>query len=310
MLKEHKQTVGAIMVLFKPDWEVTVKAINALAPQVDELCVVDNTPAADNSSYCSGFPNIHYIPLGENRGIAAAQNVGIQHFIDLGYDFVVFSDQDSTSPENTVSELLKVHNILSENGVKIATVGTRAINKQTGKPYPPKSKEIGSVYDRDAVAIDDLTECYSVISSMSLTSTKSLTAVGGFDESLFIDGVDHEWCWRAWHKASLRSFIAEKAIIYHMLGEGDKSLAGKAISIPSPFRTYYQFRNFIWLYHRASTPKFWKNKNLKKFIIKFFYFPLFVKPRAKYLCNIINGIKDGFKHKQNGSWPNFQQKNA
>ena len=60
------------------------------------------------------------------------------------------------------------------------------------------------------------------MSSISLIPCKVFNIVGGFDESLFIDGVDNEWCWRAWHKCGLRSFIVEDAEIGHMLGEGDR----------------------------------------------------------------------------------------
>lgn len=304
--------IGAIVVLYNPDINTTLPALKSLSRQVDRLCVVDNTPGDASCDALSDIPDLKYIHLGKNVGIAAAQNIGIKYLIEQGFDFVLFSDQDSVAPGNVVDELKRAYDILSERGIAIAAVGTRAINKQTGTPYPPKSKELGRVCELGSnAAFDDLTECYSVISSMSLTSTKSLKMVGGFDESLFIDGVDHEWCWRAWHKANLRSFIAEKAKIYHMLGEGDKKLGGRDIAIASSFRIYYQFRNYLWLCRRDSTPKFWKRKHFIKYAIKSIYFPLFVSPRIKYLKNIWRGIFDGlFKYNKNlKTWPDFQQKN-
>lgn len=305
--------IGAILVLYNPNWETTKIVIKSLTSQVDLLTIVDNTPDADHSSLLSSFKNTHYIPLKENIGIAAAQNIGIKYFINRGFDFVLFSDQDSVVPDNVVEELKRAHDILNELGIAIAAIGTRAINKQTGTPYPPKSKELGRVCElTDSSISDDLTECYSVISSVSLIPTKSLLSVGGFDESLFIDGVDHEWCWRAWHLHKLRSFIAEKAKIRHMLGEGDKKLGGRDIAIASSFRVYYQFRNYLWLCRRKSTPKFWKRKHLLKYAIKSVYFPLAVSPRITYLKNILRGIFDGlFNYNKNiKSWPDFQQKNV
>lgn len=303
--------IGGIMVLYRPDWDTTGKAIATLAAQVDELCIVDNTPDTDNTPNLPASENITYIPLKENRGIAAAQNIGVRHFLDKDFDFVLFSDQDSEAPAGIVSELLNGHKILEEQGIKIATVGTRAINKQTGKPYPPKSKELGLPIEmKGDNTPPDITECYSVISSMSLTSTISLRLVGGFDESLFIDGVDHEWCWRAWHMKRLRSFIVETAKINHMLGEGDRKIGNKEISIASAFRVYYQFRNFLWLRDRDYTPKFWIKKNDPKFLVKTIYYPLFVKPRKLFLKNILRGIKDGLRQaKTEERWPSFQQEN-
>lgn len=67
-----------------------------------------------------------------------------------------------------------------------------------------------------------------------------------FDEKLFIDGVDNEWCWRAATKG-YRFYIAENARIRHMLGKESRKIGNKDISISSEFRIYYQFRNYIWL---------------------------------------------------------------
>lgn len=76
------------MVLYNPDFEVT-KALSSLASQVDQICVVDNSPS-DHSEVLGGYESVEYKPLLKNVGIAAAQNIGIRHFIDLGYDFVLF----------------------------------------------------------------------------------------------------------------------------------------------------------------------------------------------------------------------------
>lgn len=305
-MKDNKKQTGAVLVLYKPDWKVTEKAIESLRNQVDRLCIVDNTPGVDLSDKFYDDSIISYIPLGDNLGIAKAQNTGIQHLIDEGFDYILFSDQDSLAPSGVVTKLLDAHRRLSENGIKVGAVGTRAINKQTGLPYAAKSKELGAPKE---LKDDNITECYSVISSISLISADAFSEVGGFDEALFIDGVDHEWCWRAWHRSGFRTFIAEDAKIDHMLGEGDRSLAGKSVAIPSSVRTYFQFRNFFWLKKRDYTPAFWIKKNSVKYLVKAFYFPIMVAPRKKFLINIAKGIKDGLNPKTlTSSWPNFQVK--
>lgn len=131
------------------------------------------------------------------------------------------------------------------------------------------------------------------MSSISLIPCKAFSIVGGFDESLFIDGVDNEWCWRAWHKCGLRSFIVEDAEISHMLGEGDRNFFFKKVAIASSARVYYQFRNYLWLCRRDYVPKFWKKKNGIKYLVKLFYFPICVAPRAMYLRRIVHGVIDG-----------------
>lgn len=302
--------IGAIVVLYNPDFSITRKALESLKNQVDKICVVDNS-FENHLIELKEFCDVEYISLKKNVGIAAAQNIGIAYFIQEKFDFIIFSDQDSIAPEGVVDKLYNAYFALQTHGYKVGITGTRAINRQTGKPYPPKSKEFAFIPGHIIGYDSDLTEVYSVISSISLISTISLVELGGFDESLFIDGVDHEWCWRAWHHAQLRSFIVEDALISHQLGEGDKKFASKEIAIASPFRVYYQFRNYLWLCRRDYVPSFWKKKHLLKYMVKFFYFSLCVSPRMKYAKNILKGIYDGlFKYKKYIEWPTFQQENA
>lgn len=276
------------MVLFKPDWEVTVKAINALAPQVDELCVVDNTPAADNSSHFRGFPNIHYIPLGENRGIAAAQNVGIQHFIDLAYDFVVFSDQDSTCPENLIDGLLNDFHLLKGNNYPIGLIGPAPINRKTGIPYENKKKYIDTFNLNNHTFI----ESESIISSFSLVPTINFIKTGLFFEELFIDFVENEWCFRLKNKLGLSAFISKRLKIEHELGYSKKFL-GRNISISSPFRLYFQIRNFFWLKKLPYTTKAWKKQTSSKLILKLLYYPIIPRERVRYIQSIWHALRDG-----------------
>lgn len=300
----EKQKIGAIVVLYNPDLELLTPALYSLLSQVDEICLIDNTPLQNISQKFARISQIHYIALGENKGIAAAQNIGIKYFINKNFDFVIFSDQDSYTTEGVVNKLMDAYILLNNKGVSIAAIGTRAINKQTNTPYPSKSKELEKPRE---VPLGNITECYSIISSISLVPIAAFKLVGGFDEGLFIDGVDHEWCWRAWHTNKLRTFIANDAKITHMFGEGDKRLGTRTVAIASPFRVYYQYRNFIWLKRRDYTPKYWIKKNAVKYLIKLFYFPLMVQPRTSYLRNIIKGIRDGVVKVDEILWPYFNK---
>ncbi len=295
--------VGAIVVLYNPDFTVTRNALSSLVDQVDQVCVVDNS-LSDHTEELSRFPSVEYKPLLKNIGIAAEQNIGIRYFIDLGYDFVLFSDQDSIAPGNVVDKLLENYQALKEAGIKVGAVGTRAINRQSGLLYVDKSNEIRVINKRALSNSSNVTECYSIKSSISLILCKAFNIVGGFDESLFIDGVDNEWCWRAWHKCGLRSFIVEDAKISHMLGEGDRCFFWKKVAIASPFRVYYQFRNYLWLCRREYVPRYWKKKNGMKFFVKLFYYPICVAPRAMYLRCIVHGVITGLNPAKS-NWPIF-----
>lgn len=301
-----KPLIGAVMVLYHPDFDVTGKAIDALLPQVDLLCLVDNTPGSDSSRRFRDCSDIVYVPLGDNRGIAAAQNEGIRRLLERGVGFILFTDQDSLPEPDVVKYLTDAYSLLSGKQIAVAAIGTRAYNCETGRPYAPKSRETGIPPELKDMSDCGITEAYSVRSSISLLPVEALRLNGGFDEALFIDGVDHEWGWRAWHFHGLRSFLVEKARITHHLGEGDRRLGTHKVSIPAVFRVYYQFRNYLWLRRLDYTPSAWKHTHALKYTVKSFYFPIMVSPRLKYLKNILKGIHDGLRTRHpSDSFPRF-----
>lgn len=281
--------IGAIMVLYRPDIQQTLKAAESLAGQVDELCIVDNTPGQSQSTVFDRLPSVSYIYLGDNRGLAAAQNVGIRHLESHNIDYILFSDQDSLPPADMTDRLLKAHNDLESAGVKVAAVGPMPRQRTTGKPTFDKwnlrfRKNLGG---REVMCMD------YIISSGSLMRATTLNQVGPMLESLFIDGVDSEWCWRAGHFHGLQSFIIPEVTMTHMMGEDTGRQ--RSIRIPTPFRVYYQFRNYFKLLVYPHTPTWWKIKNGIKYTVKAFYYPLFLKPRGQFAKRIAAGIRDGLK---------------
>ncbi len=288
---------GCVIITFNPDIEVLRNNIKKWIQQGVDVVIVDNSPERTAADFPE--PEVHYIAMDRNEGIARAQNVGAAWLIDNGYELLLFSDQDTQPSDEVAGKLTEAYCLLAGNDVKIAAIGTRAINSFTNELYDYKTKLIDAPEDIREISPDErIREVYSVISSVSLIPAASFLLNGGFDESLFIDGVDHEWCWRAWHSHRLRTFIIEDAIVTHSIGEGDRKCLGSSISIPSSARVYYQYRNFIRLCRRPYTPSYWKRKNLTKYAVKLFYYPLMVSPRLSYLKNMAKGIRDGFFKKE------------
>ena len=282
--------IGCVLVLYNPNWDITTRAIEAVLPQVDKVSIVDNSPESQESKIKEDG-KIEYHFLNGNKGIAAAQNVGISSFIDQEYDYILFLDQDSIVESDLVPKLLAQVSKLQSNNVCIGAVGPRPVNRQQGKEYKGSVKK-GIPYD------GEVTEVTEIISSASLIPIDNFSKAGMMESELFIDGVDHEWCWRCHKTTGGRFFIVETAKLSHQLGEGDRRFLWKKVAIPTPFRTYYQFRNYFRLIPRSYVPLYWKLSNGLKYLIKLFYYPIFVSPRANYLINIYKGIRDGFRHRK------------
>ncbi len=278
--------IGGILVLYNPNWVLTRNVIKCLLAQVNKLYIIDNSPL-NNSTFICEYHKIIYKFLGENKGIAYAQNVGLKLLQEDKLDFCFFLDQDSIVENGMVEVLVNHYYDLKNRGFLIGAIGPRPINRKEGKEYR------GSV--RKGISIDnDTTEVTELISSASLIPVENFNKVGDMDTSLFIDGVDHEWCWRCTKLTGARFFISEKTHLSHQLGEGDRKFLWRKVAIPTPFRTYYQFRNYFILSSREYVPIYWKISNGVKYFIKLFYYPLFVRPKKDYLRSIFKGISDGF----------------
>ena len=287
-----KDAVAAIIVLYNPNWDLLSRVINASSLQCDKIIAIDNSPQNNVDKFDSLFKNlknVSYLALLNNYGIAYAQNRGLEIVKNEDYEFVVFFDQDS-EPETGMIQVLKEDiKFLQSNSYKVATIGPLPSNSQTNEIYQPrifKNKKIN-------IGSKDFYKTKQIISSGGLMSVSVFDKVGGFSEELFIDGVDHEWCWRA-KKYGLDTYLSTRTKLIHNLGEGDEKLLGIHIATTSPFRLYYQYRNYIILVFRSYVPLYWKLNNLIKYSVKLVYYPIKHKD-LKIVKNIFRGINDGFK---------------
>lgn len=278
--------IGCIQVLYNPKLNILERSIKNIVEQVDVLVIVDNSPNKTCINLITNSSKVVYIFNNKNLGIAEAQNIGINELNKKSIDYIYFSDQDSIPPSNIIQILIQDYKNLIKQNILVGAIGPTIINRQTNKAYKGRIK-------RGVPISSSINEVSEIISSGSLISTETLQKIGYMDSKLFIDGVDHEWCWRAHYMNGYRFFITKNTELNHQLGEGDRSFMGIRIAIATPFRAYYQYRNYFILAKRKYVPTYWKVSNGLKYIIRLIYYPLFVKPRIKYLKNSLRGIKDG-----------------
>lgn len=283
----HCAQVAAVIVLFHPDWEFVLRNLARLAGQVGNIVLVDNTPAP--SSPPQPLPDtVALITLGENTGIAHAQNVGAAEAERLGAHYLVLFDQDSEIDDQLVTRLLAALAALESLGEKVAAVGPRPFDTTKGEKHVPPLVDIEPVGDR-------FTRVWHLISSGSLVPLAAFHAVGPMDASLFIDSVDHEWCWRA-RQHGYSCFIDESVLMAHALGSAVVRILGYPLRNTEPVRLYYQFRNHVRLmlhYPCLRVPHNWRLKRLVALPIKFASNLLFMPNRLNRFRCMLEGIRDG-----------------
>ena len=85
--------ISAVIVCFNPDKENVISLTDKLVNANTTPIVVDNSTISSLSFDC--YERVEYIPLNNNLGIAAAQNIGVKKALSLESDIIIFFDQDS-----------------------------------------------------------------------------------------------------------------------------------------------------------------------------------------------------------------------
>ena len=167
--------IAAGIVLFNPDdIERVEKCIDSVTRQVKHVYIFDNSTEDVNLKYDD---NVTYLSEKKNKGIAYALNRIMEKAKNDGYSWVLTMDQDSILPFGMMEDFLKY-----TDEKNIGIICPQVIDKR--RAYMKAEDSIGTEY---------LDMC---ITSASCTSVKAWENIGGFDEWLFIDLVDNEFCKR------------------------------------------------------------------------------------------------------------------
>lgn len=245
------------------------------------IIIVDNTPGRDLNIVDK---NIHYIALKENKGIATAQNIGIQKARELGCEFVIFFDQDSeihaTFPNQITDEYKRIEAVYPN----LFILGPTVINGRCGIEY---KSEVHTF-----IVQNGFSKRLDVISSGSCVRLNKITDVGELDNSLFIDLVDQEWCWRAASKGYVNG-ITSNVFLTHYVGNKLVKFGPFQFIISSPFRYYYQTRNWLWMLRRHYVPKQWKFNSIIKHLIYPPFYPFVTTTWKDIYKEMLRGFKDG-----------------
>lgn len=235
--------VCAVMVTYNPEPSFE-QNVRALLPQVGKLIVVDNQSAAAGQSVVAQTAaacEVEVIWNQQNRGIAAGLNAGIDRALATGtYSWIATFDQDSRVPPDYVAAILEAYSACPfRDEVAIVAANYNQIQDCDDNPIPIRK---GFVFR----------EIKSAITSGSFVKSTVFGICGRYDESLFMDYVDHEFCLRL-RKHGFRIIQAGNAVLEHRLGSPTlhRFLWKRFLSTNhSPGRRYHNARNRLVVYRR------------------------------------------------------------
>ena len=287
-------TIVCLVVTYNPDRVRLRQLLDATRPQVQATVIVDNGSDGERLSWLNELedPGLRLIRLGSNRGIAAAQNIGVQHAREVGCSHVLLLDHDSVPGPSMVAHLLNAMAVVRPAGHGVAAVGPRYLDERQDNPPPFIQVRGLRVHRMPCTTADAIVEVDYLISSGSLIPLSTLNAVGGMAEELFIDYVDIEWGLRA-RRLGYQSYGVCAARMTHDLGEPPIEFLGRSLPLHSALRHYYHFRNAVWLYRSSDLPWHWKCADGWRLVLKYGFYTLFATPRLEHLRMMSRGVMDG-----------------
>ncbi|WP_420427103.1 glycosyltransferase family 2 protein [Algiphilus sp.] len=252
-----RDTLAAVIVRYNPPPGFDDRVASAAA-QADLTVVVDNGSSSRWSPDPSRFPEgatLYQVHNAENLGIATALNQGIRLAAQQGAASAFLLDHDSVPLAGCVRQLQRT--LRADDQDSIAAVVPHILY---GHPdiqcrWPATRGKGRRLFFRFvyAAGAESPQSVDLAISSGMLLDIAHWQALGGFDDGLFIDLVDTDYCLRA-RRQGLRVLAEPRARIQHSLGEVQKRrLFGRLAAYPthhSALRHYYISRNRMTLLRR------------------------------------------------------------
>ena len=289
--------VASVTVAYNPDAERLAAQLTALAAQVSRMIVVDNgsrrAVRADLESRVAPdvLARTQWLSLAENEGLARGFNVGVREARAWGARYSLLLDHDSIPASFMVQQLVAAH-APAGGAERVAATGPRVHDVRDDREFPfirlawPRNRHLR------CEGLEGRLACDFLISSGCLVSNEAFEAIGEFDESLFIDSVDLEWCFRA-RSRGYSLYGACGARLDHRLGDERLAILNRyEIVVHSPERLYYMTRNRLLLYWRGYMPLSWKLKDAVRGLAKCAATISLVRPRAQYFRMTLRAFRD------------------
>jgi rhamnosyltransferase len=271
--------IAAVVVLYSPEDDV-YENILSYVEQVDLVFLVDNSdePSSDLIEKFSTIRKVISIVNECNLGIAAALNIGARKALAHGCDLLLTMDQDSSASPGMVKALRDC--FISQEDELLAIVS----------PF-----HLISIVDPPDPSLPPYEAIETVWTSGNLLRLSTFQKVGPFDEPLFIDFVDHEYCLRL-KRNGYRVVQSNAAVLHHNIGTNlrkiDFATLSLVVSNHSPLRRYYITRNRFWVTKKYREFRRFSWIDKRRFWAELVTILLFEKYKLEKLKMIIRGYLD------------------
>ncbi|SFM03784.1 glycosyltransferase family 2 protein [Methylobacterium pseudosasicola] len=273
------------ITLFRPSRDQVDRVLAHTASGFAGVIAFDDGGLPDAEAERLTRAGVTLLSAGRNVGIAEALNQIVAAARAAGASTLLLLDQDAEPPAGLAAALLAALTRLRQAAIPVAVVGPAPAPAVGHKApaYPPRP---------GAPACDALAPVQFLATSGSLIDLDALARIGPFRADFFIDGVELEWCFRAW-SLGYGCYLARDVAIPHRVGGG--VIRGFGIAMPRQplFRMATYLRNAVYAWRLPHVPLRWK-------LVQAAYLPLQAGLywadsgwRPAVLLRLLGAVRDG-----------------
>jgi rhamnosyltransferase len=226
------EKVFGVVILYNPSDDIKQNILCYLH-KVEKLFIFDNSERVVDRKLEELGDKVIVIADGVNRGISARLNAAARAAITEGGKWLLTMDQDSFFSETVLEQYWDCINKFDYKD-EISMFG---VEYEKANDHPGCEWEVTT----------------QLITSGSMVNLLLYPAIGGFDEQLFIDEVDAEYCFKS-NQKGYRTVKLKNIFLNHSLGvvsthRSLKSFKKTPRTLHSPLRVYYMIRNYLYISH-------------------------------------------------------------
>ncbi|MGD0582789.1 MAG: glycosyltransferase family 2 protein [Bacteroidales bacterium] len=214
------------------------------------LCVADNGSTDESIPWVKqNFPSVKIIELGKNYGFAGGYNLALE-CTEAEYFVLINSDIEVTQGwADGLIQFMDDHPDAAAAQPKILSYNNRQFFEYAGAAggyidkfgYPFCRGRVFNVTEKDEGQYDIVSEVFWTSGACMIIRSEAWKRGKGFDPSFFAHMEEIDLCWRLL-LAGYKLYYFPGSVVYHV--------GGGALPYDSPFKTYLNFRNNLFLLYK------------------------------------------------------------
>jgi GT2 family glycosyltransferase len=211
------------------------------------VCVADNGSTDKSVEWVrNNYPSVKIIELGKNHGFAGGYNIALDR-TEAEYFILINSDIEVTPrwAERLIG-FMESHPEAAACQPKILSWNNRQFFEYAGAAggyidkfgYPFCRGRIFNITEKDEGQYDNVSEVFWTSGACMIIRSGAWKRCKGFDPSFFAHMEEIDLCWRLL-LSGYKLYYFPGSVVYHV--------GGGALPYNSPFKTYLNFRNNLFL---------------------------------------------------------------